>query len=442
MDETAPDPLQLLTSASAGVEPALTVAYHPDPAHLGSRRLVDERLVLGRGSSVLGPGILDDDLLSRNHAEVSRKASVVTVRDLGSRNGTFVNGERIAQSTLKSGDVLAVGSVMLVLGWGPRSFPAPRDDLFEGVSAVLQHLLDEIRTAAPEETTVLLRGETGVGKELVARRIHELSGRRGPFVAINCGGMPDGVLASELFGHVAGAFSGAQSDRTGLVQAAAGGTLLLDEIGDASAQLQVSLLRLLQNREYRPVGSSQPKLASARFIAATHVRLDPAVAAGCFREDLLGRLRRWVIDVAPLRERREDILPIALRVARERLGPAARIDRSLAMALLSCNWPDNVRGLRAVVESAAIDAQDGVATLTPRVRAHLDERTQAAPDVEDASQVAKYRKERPDGDYLLRRFVELDSNVKALAAELGVARNTLYRWFREAGIDPKTLRSP
>jgi DNA-binding NtrC family response regulator len=267
-------------------------------------------------------------------------------------------------------------------------------------------------------------------------------------VAINCGGLVDGVVASELFGHVAGAFSGADSDRAGLVEVASGGTLLLDEIGDATPQLQVSLLRLLQNREYRPVGGNRTRTTDARFVAATNVRLDAAVTAGRFRQDLLSRLRRWVIDVPPLRQRRQDIVPIALHVARERAGPAAIIERPLAAELLLHRWADNVRGLCAIVESAAIDADGGVLRLTPRVREQLADAARAGTSpaaespVAGSDELSRYRKQqRPGGDDLTRRLSALDGNVKALALELGVSRNTLYRWFREEDIDPAALRS-
>ena len=441
MDETAPDPLQVHGRSGIGLLPTLTLVYHPDPRRVGARRVIDQALVIGRGASVFGEGVLDDDLLSRQHVAVEARGPVVGVRDLGSRNGTFLNGDRVEEASAAEGDVIAVGSLAFVIGLAPRSFTVPADPLFAGVSFALSRLLDDLRGVAREDTTVLVRGETGVGKEIVARRLHELSERRGSFVAINCGGLPDGVLASELFGHVAGAFSGAGRDRTGLVEAANGGTLFLDEIGDASPQLQVSLLRLLQDREYRPVGTSLLKRADARFVAASHVRLDAAAAAGGFREDLLARLRRWVIDVPPLRTRREDIIPIALRIANEKLGSEGKIERALGVALLLCDWPDNVRGLRAVIENACVESGDGVLALTPRVSQQLEERRRPEPDTEPSQEdPAIYRKRRPDGDYLVRRLAALDGNVKELATELGVARNTLYRWLRAAGVDPGSVR--
>lgn len=439
--ETAADPLQLSEATAALSQPVLTVAHHPRAEHIGRRVVIDSALALGRGADTLGAGVLDDDLLSRQHVQIERRGDVVTARDLGSRNGTFVNRKRIERVTLRDGDVLGLGALLLVVGRAPADLSPMSDPLLAGVSAPLCRLLADVHVVAAQDVTVLIRGETGVGKELVAQRIHQLSGKRGSFVGVNCGGLGDGVVGSELFGHVRGAFSGADGDRKGLVESAAGGTLLLDEIGDASPQVQTSLLRLLQDRVYRPVGSDTERKSDARFIAATHVRLDAAVVDGRFRQDLLARLRRWVITVPPLRERREDILPIAMKIASERLGRTATIERALAAALLTASWPDNVRGLAGILDNALVDAQDGIVPLTPRVQARLDEMEASTASVDDEpSEQAAFRKQRPDAAYLTRRLTELEGNVKALATELSISRNTLYRWLRDHNIDPTTLR--
>jgi DNA-binding NtrC family response regulator len=439
--ETAPDPLASLGPARSRRQPTLTLAHHSDPSLLGARLVLSgSSLTLGRNSEIFGEGVLSDDLLSRQHVELRVRDGKIEVRDLGSRNGCFVNGARQQTATLAMGDVLGIGAVMFIAGEGPSSFERPTDPLLAGVSYALASVLDEIRTVARQDVTVLIRGETGVGKELVAERIHQQSGRTGELVAVNCGGVAEGVVHSELFGHVRGAFSGAEGDRQGLVEAASGGTLLLDEIGDASDKLQTSLLRLLQNNEYRAVGSDERRISDARFVAATHVRLDPAVSEGRFRQDLLARLRRWVISVPPLRERREDVIPIALHIARRLRGSDTTISRPLALELLKQTWPDNVRGLAAMIETAAVDAEGSELTLTDRVRARLEDMGRDEQSSSPPSALA-YRKQRPEKAYLESRFVELDCNVKAFAGELGIARNTLYRWFQEAGIDPKSLRS-
>src|SRR5690606_38022727 len=229
----------------------------------------------------------------------------IVVRDLGSRNGTYVNGARVERAELSEGDVISLGAVVLVFGRGPLTHQPPRDPLLVAVSPAIAAVLAETEAVAPEP-----------GTELVAQRLHDKSGRSGSFVAINCGGIAEGVAQSELFGHARGAFSGAGIERPGLVASAAGGTLLLDEIGDAPAPLQTSLLRLLESGEYRRVGSDELRVSDARFVAATHVDLRAAVASGAFRQDLMARLSRWVIEVPPLRSRREDVIPIALALAR------------------------------------------------------------------------------------------------------------------------------
>lgn len=448
---TFDDPLSMAGGPSGSDYPTLTVAFHVDPVALGARRvLIGGPLVLGRRSEAFGPRVLDDGLLSREHLRLEPRADGVLAVDLGSRNGTFVNGKRIEEKILADGDVVGIGSVMFVFGKGPLAFDVSHDPDLAGTSHRLARLLGDVEVVAGEPVTVLIEGETGVGKERIAERIHRRSGREGSFVALNCGGIAEGLAQSELFGHVRGAFSGAEGERAGLVESAAGGTLLLDEIGDASPALQTTLLRLLENREYRRVGSDQLRTTDARFVAATHVDLDRAVEGGGFRRDLLSRLRKWVIHVPPLRDRREDVVPIALSVARRSGRPRARISRPLAQALLLSPWRDNVRGLAGAIEQALVESPGEQLELTPRLEERLasssvatvgDGAGGAASDAErpGAEQTA-YKKRRPDPEYLRRRFIELGCNMKAFASELGVARNTLYRWFDEADIDPKSLR--
>lgn len=442
---TFDDPLSMAGGPSGGDYPTLAVTFHVDASALGARRvLIGGPLVLGRRSEAFGPRVLDDGLLSREHLRLEPRADGVLAVDLNSRNGTFVNGQRIEEVMLTEGDVIGIGSVMFVYDKGPLAHETPRDPDLAGTSPQLARLLADSDAVASEAVTVLVEGETGVGKERVAQRIHDRSGREGRFVALNCGGIAEGLAQSELFGHVRGAFSGADGERAGLVEAAADGTLLLDEIGDASPALQTTLLRLLENREYRRVGSDELRTTDARFVAATHVDLDEAVDAGGFRRDLLSRLRKWVIRVPPLRERRQDVIPIALAIARRNGRPKARFSRPLAQALLLSSWPDNVRGLAGAVEQALVESSGEQLELTPRLQERLAGAVQRTASSEGPSVVAvervAYEKRRPEPAYLRRRYVELGCNMKAFAGELGVARNTLYRWFEEAGIDPKTLR--
>jgi two-component system response regulator FlrC len=221
---------------------------------------------------------------------------------------------------------------------------------------------------APTETTVMLTGESGTGKEVVARFIHRGSPRaRGPFVALNCAALPETLLESELFGHEKGAFTGAAAAHPGRIEQAAGGVLFLDEVGEMSPAVQAKLLRVLQEREYQRLGGTRPLKANVRVLAATNRDLDAALARGQFREDLYYRLRVFEVRLPPLRERRDDILPMA-EAFLEELGPAvgrpaAGISRQAHEALLSYPWPGNVRELRNVLERASILCDGGLITL-------------------------------------------------------------------------------
>jgi transcriptional regulator with PAS, ATPase and Fis domain len=423
----------------------LTLAFHPTAADVIGERLVmleDDRVVLGRQCEHFSAGAFDDPRASRKHVDIRCKSDVLFAEDLGSRNGTLVNGKPIQRTELDEGDVLTVGGVLLLVQRGPRFVPRHRDPEIVGVGPACARVLHRIALAAPTDVSVLVRGETGVGKELVARAIHAQSKRGGKLVAVNCSALPDGVVQSELFGHAKGAFSGAAVAREGLVAAADDGTLFLDEIGDASPVLQGTLLRLLEQREYREVGSNTTRVASARIVMATNVALPEAVAEGRFRADLLGRITRWTVDVPPLRERREDIIPIALRCAARHAGVAVRFARSFAHALLRYDWPANIRELQSVVEqtllaqgtSEPLQLDDELAARLAAGATPTGEHTPLRPSRRGVRRV------RPSAEELAERFRALGQNATALAAELGVGRTTVYRWIREAGFDVGDLR--
>jgi DNA-binding NtrC family response regulator len=208
-----------------------------------------------------------------------------------------------------------------------------------------------IERVAPTDATVLIQGETGTGKELVARAIHEGSRRSGrPFVAIDCGAIPDNLVESELFGHVRGAFTGAMQDRMGVFEEADGGTLFFDEIGEVSVPLQRKLLRALETREIRRVGSNRERKVDVRVLAATHRPLAQAVNEGLFREDLFYRLAVVTVELPPLRARREDIPLIAQHFLDRLTNRSERLSPGLAATLVSRGWPGNVRELRNYLE--------------------------------------------------------------------------------------------
>jgi two-component system response regulator FlrC len=209
--------------------------------------------------------------------------------------------------------------------------------------------------AAASDVTVLLEGESGAGKEVFARLIHQEGPRgRGPFVAVNCAALPRELLEGELFGHVRGAFTGAHRDRRGHFQVADGGTLLLDEIGEMSSDLQARLLRVMQDRQVQPVGSERPQRVDVRVIAATHRNLREEMLAGRFREDLYYRMRVLPIRIPPLRERPADLEPLAQLFARRYCGPRARVTAGALRLLGGHSWPGNVRELENTLQRAAL----------------------------------------------------------------------------------------
>jgi PAS domain S-box-containing protein len=309
---------------------------------------------------------------------------------------------------------------------------------FVGRSPAIRKIVDTIRRVAASDATVLITGESGTGKELVARSIHESSRRRArTLVAINCAAIPNELLESELFGHVRGAFTGAVRDRRGLVEMAEGGTLFLDEIGDLPMPMQAKLLRLLQEKTYQRVGEGHPRRADIRVLAATNVDLEQAIGRGAFRQDLFFRLCVIPIRIPPLRERREDIAPLAAFLLARRSVAAGRLPMRFsreAMRLLEeARWEGNVRQLINVVdyvialcEPAAVDARSlpeefhGGRRATDnerRARYQVDERGEA--------EAARIRSTLEEQGYHRQRTADA----------LGMDRVTLYRKIREYGIE-------
>jgi two-component system NtrC family response regulator len=303
-----------------------------------------------------------------------------------------------------------------------------------GESGVWRALVARLPAVAMSGLPVLLLGETGTGKEVVARALHALSARRaGPFVAHNCGATPDTLIESELFGHARGAFTGAISDREGLFEAAAGGTLFLDEIGDASALLQTKLLRVLQEREARRVGDTRPRRVDVRIVAATHQTLERGVAAGRFRTDLFYRLAAVRLALPTLRERGRDVLVLArhflARAAEEAARPAPALAPALAEHLLRHRWPGNVRELANACHYAVrvAGARDLVET------EHWPEAPFAGAVGEGGGLHAETRalEERR-----LRETLQRTHGNKAAAARvLGLSRQGLLKKLRRLGVD-------
>jgi DNA-binding NtrC family response regulator len=308
-----------------------------------------------------------------------------------------------------------------------------------GRSPAMERVFRLIENLEQSDATVLLTGESGTGKEVLARALHAHSARRsGPFVAVNCGALPGELLESELFGHVRGAFTGAVRERAGRFEVAAGGTLFLDEVADLPVQLQVKLLRVLQERTFERVGESQSRHSDARIIAATNVELRRAVQEGRFREDLFYRLRVVPIELPPLRERREDIEPLATyllaRVA-ARQGRALRFSPDALRALLDYGWPGNVRELENALEYAVAVCK-GQTILPEDLPAELQQEGALASSV-DLPTVDPEGELRPSRAevQVLKQALEAHRWRRVEAARaLGISRATLWRRMREAGL--------
>jgi DNA-binding NtrC family response regulator len=368
-------------------------------------------LMIGRGAGADIP--IDDPRVSRAHVRIVWDGRVRAHRfsDLESANGTYVNGVRTEGGLLSRHDVLRVGDSLFVY-----------DSCLE-----MERLERESARAAKASMPVLLLAETGSGKELLARRLHEQSGRTGKFVPVNCAALQKELAAAELFGHTRAAFSGATEARLGLFRAAQAGSLFLDEIGDLPLELQATLLRSLQERTIRPVGSDREIEVDVHVIAATHADLEQLVQLGTFREDLLARLQQVVLTIPPLRRRRAEILSLVAAFA-----PALEVSADAAEALLLWDWPRNIRELRAVVETfLTLEPESKMLGLADLARRN----PQLAERVRKVEGAVKTPRAAPKGRSDLAELLKKHSgNVAAVARELKKPRSHVYRWMRAFGL--------
>ncbi|MCB9598721.1 MAG: sigma-54-dependent Fis family transcriptional regulator [Sandaracinaceae bacterium] len=363
---------------------ALTVAHHRDPSRVGERALVLEQesgravrlarheLGFAHPGEVGEPRPLADPKLSRRAIElrVARGELELAVPDgVELRvDGRLVTGvRRLDAARLAEVPVLEIGRAVVLLAHPVELGARPERHAITGESVAVDGVRRSISRVADLAVPVLVEGESGVGKERVARAIHDASGRTGPYVAVNVATLPASLAASELFGHSKGAFTGATEAHAGLFERADGGTLFLDEIGEIAADVQAMLLRVLELGEVRRLGTGGTRAVDVRVIAATDSDLAGAVSRGGFRQALLHRLRGFVIEVPPLRARREDIPRLVVELLREELaatGELARLegeggwlDRATMVRLLSHPWPGNVRQLRGVLRQIVVSSR-------------------------------------------------------------------------------------
>ena len=317
-----------------------------------------------------------------------------------------------------------------------------------GTSMAMKDAMERLKKAAATNATVLLRGESGTGKEVAARELHRLSPRRnGPFVAVHCGALPDNLLESELFGYEKGAFTGAQHKKPGRVELARGGTLFLDEIGDITPAVQVKLLRLIQEKEFQPLGALAPEKADVRFVAATHRNLDQLVTEGTFREDLFYRLNVVPIVLPALRDRRDDIGTLAERfvqvLGKSNGRPRMTLTPEARTTLTQADWPGNVRELQNFLERIVVFAD------TDRIEAHEVERElgarpsmgkttsstpSTAPPPGPSDGTLDERRTDAEKSAVRDALTKAKGNRTQAARLLGVSRRTLYNKLDELGL--------
>ncbi|WP_437291914.1 sigma 54-interacting transcriptional regulator [Sorangium sp. So ce406] len=351
----------------------------------GAARVIDmaDGDVVAIGRAPESTVCLDDARVSRNHARIARRGHALALADLGSRNGTSVNGAvvRGAERALAGGDVIRVGPAEIVVAIAapapveappsssaPAALEGPSSGLGAGfvvADEAMVKVFQVVQRLARAQTTVLVLGETGAGKEVVSEQIHRASPRAaGPFVRLSCAALPETLLESELFGHEKAAFTGADRRKIGYFEAAQGGTLLLDEVGELPLAMQAKLLRVLESRRMARIGGTQEIELDVRVVCATHRDLQAEVAAGRFRQDLYYRISTFVLRVPPLRERRAEIALLAHRFAHQvagRMGePAPRFAPAAMRVLEAHAWPGNLRELRNAVEHAVVLAEAGV----------------------------------------------------------------------------------
>ena len=381
--------------------------------------------------------VLPDETVSRQHCEIVREARGFLLRDLRSTNGTFLDGAEIREAYLRAGSVITVGDIEVrfqPIDEQLAIVPSPVEKLGElvGRSLKMRELFTILSRIAPTDATVLIEGEAGTGKDLVARTIHALSKRqKGPCIVVNCAAVSGKLVESELFGHDKGAFAGASTQRSGAFELAGGGTLYLDEVGALSYDLQSKLLRALESRGFRRVGGNRTLQTDVRVVASTRSDLSAAAKAGKFREDFLFRIAGVRVQLPPLRERKED-LPLLIAALGDRM--AERGDRRPALddaqlaQLTASDWPGNVTELRVLLERGQYISGTHEVQLP-----HGD--THAPVPEFDGTISYRANKERWELDfekrYLAWLMARADGNVSRAARDADMDRKYLHKLLRK-----------
>lgn len=459
---TTSDVSSLESAESVPTGSFLFVVLHCDHPLLGGARYNLSRLdvvEIGRGSARSATHTRGTDLrrldvripsstVSKSHARLLRDRHSWFLEDMGSRNGCFVNGRRIVRTQLTDGDFIEVGSTFLRFRADLAAPEGNSDDVdIDGDTLAtmdlltllprLAHDLALIDRVARSPMTALLVGETGTGKEVLARHIHTISGRTGPFIAVNCGALTASLVEAQLFGHVRGSFTGALRDELGFVRSAHGGTLFLDEIGDLPLSAQAALLRVLQEREVIPVGTAHPTRVDLRVVAAAQEPIENLCLRGEFRNDLLARLASFQYTLAPLNARMEDIGLLIGKILL-RAHTDAPHDLRLSIALMrkfvAYGWPLNIRELEQIL----------TLTLTLAKRATLD-LSHLPPKFSEGSippptPVPESQNPEDLQRTLVALFEKHRGNVSHIARDMGKSRVQIHRWMQRFGIRVEDYR--
>ncbi len=442
-----------------GSAPFLFVVLQCDEPTRGGARLAlfgIDALTIGRGAKReavrTGAGELHLRLpsatVSKEHARIVRRGDEWIFQDLDSRNGSCINGQRVTNAVVCDGDWIEVGCVVLRYRANLSALPecsgdldvAPNDRETRGYCSLLPTVESNFRSlsrVSRSPITTLLVGETGSGKEILARGMHILSERSGPFVAVNCGALTSSLLESHLFGHVEGSFTGALRDEPGLIRSADGGTLFLDEVGDLPLPAQAALLRVLQEHEVLPVGGTRPTKVDVRVVAATNKPLETLCLQGEFRADLLARITGYQHVLTPLRDRMEDLgilIGDLLRRSNAANAKTIRLHLHVVRRLLAHVWPQNVRELDNMLSVALALAERGSMELSHLPEAIAKSTSKSQPDGDPPSNHDELRLQ------IVRLLEQHRGNVTLVARAMGKSRMQLHRWMQKFSIDPEAYR--
>jgi transcriptional regulator with GAF, ATPase, and Fis domain len=390
--------------------------------------------------------VIVDRTVSRFHCEVSVRGNTIIIRDCGSTNGTLIDGVRIREAEIPPGTLVRIGgsAFRVELGEEPAFVEISGRSAFGelvGASVEIRRVYAVLERLALTDATVLVQGETGTGKDVLARSLHAASRRaERPFVAVDCGAIPENLVESELFGHVKGAFTGATSDRRGVFEEADGGTLFLDEIGEMPLALQPKLLRAIESRSIRRVGGTGARTVDVRILAATNRSLAASINDGSFREDLYYRLAVVEVRLPPLRARRDDIAVLANHFYRTFVGDRGELPAEFIAGLVGRGWPGNVRELRNYIERSV-----SLGTITPRTAPAGALPPPAAPPLPETiesfialhlplKEARRAWLESFEQVYVRTMLKLVGGNVTRAAERAGVSRRFLQRMVARLGI--------